>query len=103
MTGRPQDGEEQAPDLEGPDPRTWRGNEKIWRPAEDVLAADEMLRLLNGEIAQDGMSGQYEEARSLVRKIAATAREHLAIAVLEAYGALALPEDEGAAEESPAA
>jgi hypothetical protein len=84
---------EEIPDLDGPDPRTWRGNDKIWRPAEDVLAADEMLKLLNGEIAQDGMSGQYEEARSLVRTIAATAREHLSVALLDAYGAL-VPGDE---------
>lgn len=102
MTDRQQDGEEAPPDLEGPDPRTWRGSEKIWHPAEDVLAADEMLRLLSGEIAQDGMSGHYEEARALVCKIAATAREHLALALLEAYGALVLPGDEGAPGESPA-
>jgi hypothetical protein len=95
--------EEPAPELDGPDPRTWRGSEKIWNPAQDVLAADEMLRILSGEIAQDGMSGQYEDARLLVRTIAATAREHLALALLEAYGAVALGEDGTSAEESPAA
>jgi hypothetical protein len=103
VTDKPQAEEEAPPDLEGPDPRTWRGSEKIWHPAEDFLAADEMLRLLSGEIAQDGMSGHYEEARALVRKIAATAREHLALAILEAYGALVLPEDEAPGRESPAA
>ena len=92
---------EEAPDLEGPDPRTWMSIDKIWQPTEDVLAADKMLKLLSGEIAQNGMSGHYEEARSLVRKIASTAREQLALAILDAYGALA-PEDESPAEK-PAA
>lgn len=85
---------EEIPDLEGPDPRTWRGNDKIWHPAEDVLAADEMLRILSGEIAQDGMSGHYEDARQLVRTIAATAREQLSVALLDAYGALVPDEEE---------
>jgi hypothetical protein len=88
------DAREEIPDLDGPDPRTWRGKDNIWHPAEDVLAADEMLRLLSGEIAQDGMSGHYEEARALVRTIAATAREQLALALLDAYGALAPDEEE---------
>jgi hypothetical protein len=95
--------EEEVPDLEGPDPRMWRGDEKIWWPAQNVLAADEMLKLLSGEIAQDGMSGRYEEARALVRTIAATAREQLSVALLDAYGALVQPEDDAPAEESPAA
>jgi hypothetical protein len=95
--------EEEVPDLDGPDPRTWRGNDKIWHPAEDVLAADEMLRILSGETAQDGMSGHYEEARALIRTIVATAREQLSVALLDAYGALVLPDDEAPAEESPAA
>jgi hypothetical protein len=96
-----EDAREEIPDLDGPDPRTWRGNDKIWHPAENVLAADQMLALLNGEIAQDGMSQQYEEARALVRTIAATAREHLAFVILDAYGALA-PDDDTPAEKSPA-
>jgi hypothetical protein len=91
----------EIPDLEGPDPRTWRGSDKIWHPAEDVLAADEMLRILSGEIAQDGMSSRYEDARQLVRTIAATAREHLSVALLDAYGAL-VPEDETQPEKPPA-
>jgi hypothetical protein len=95
--------EEPAPELDGPDPRTWRGSYEIWRLAEDVIAADEMLRILSGEIAQDGMSGQYEDARQLVRKIAATAREQLAVVILDAYGALPPPEEETPAEEGPAA
>jgi hypothetical protein len=84
---------EEIPDLDGPDPHTWRGNEKIHLHAEDVRAADDMLKLLSGEIAQDGMSGHFEEARSLVRMIARTAREQLALALLDAYG-IAL-DDEG--------
>lgn len=100
MTG--EDAEE-VPDLDGPDPRTWRGIEEIWHPAQNVTAADEMLMILSGEIAQDGMSGQYEDARQLVRKIAATAREQLAVAILDAYGALPPPEEETPAEEGPAA
>jgi len=92
---------EEVPDLEGPDPRTWRGSPKIWHPAEDVLAADEMLRILSGDTPQAGMSGRYEEARSLVRTIAATAREHLSVALLDAYGAL-VPEDEAPEGKPPA-
>jgi hypothetical protein len=88
------DAQEEIPDLDGPDPRTWRGKDDIWHPAEDVLAADEMLRILSGEVAQDGMSGHYEDARQLVRKIASTAREQLALALLDAYGALAPDEEE---------
>jgi hypothetical protein len=98
---KPEEEEEEVPDLDGPDPRTWRGNDKIWHPAEDVLAADEMLRILSGETAQDGMSGQYEEARALMRTIAATAREQLSLALLDAYGAL-VPEDEAQPEKPPA-
>jgi len=85
--------EEPVPDLDGPDPRTWRGDHRIWQAAEDVLAADEMLRILSGETAQSGMSGHYEEARALIRTIAATAREQLSVALLDAYGAL-VPEGE---------
>jgi hypothetical protein len=88
------DAQEEIPDLDGPDPRTWRGKDDIWHPAEDVLAADEMLRILSGEIAQADMSGHYEEARALVRKIAATAREQLALALLDAYGAVVLGEED---------
>lgn len=93
--------QEEIPDLDGPDPRTWRGKDDIWHPAENVLAADEMLRILSGEVAQDGMSGHYEDARSLVRTIAATAREQLALALLDAYGAL-VHDDEAPAEKPPA-
>lgn len=91
MTDAP--AEDEIPDLDGPDPHKWRGNEKIHLPAEDVRAADEMLRVLSGEVAQDGMSRHYEEARSLLRKVASTAREALALALLDAYGVVL--DDEG--------
>jgi hypothetical protein len=77
--------EEETPVFDGPDPRTWPGKDDIWRHAEDVRVADEVLDLLSGKVAQDGMSRAYEEARALVRHLASVSRENLAAALLDAY------------------
>ena len=85
MTGRPEP-EEEIPDLEGPDPRTWPGKAEIWDLVEDIRRADEVYEVLDGKIARDGMSDDYFEARSFLKSIADERRERLSISLLGAFG-----------------
>lgn len=90
---------EEVPVHEGPDPHRWPGREDIWPLAEDLRRADEMLELLDGRVARDGMPPAFEEARSLLRAITAECAGKLAAALLAAYG-VPLPENAPEATEA---
>ena len=85
------DTEEEVPVHEGPDPHKWPGRDDIWPLREDLRHSDEMLELLSGKVARDGMPPEFEEARSLLRAISAECAGKLAAALLTAYG-VPLPE-----------
>jgi hypothetical protein len=85
---------EEVPVHEGPEPRRWPGREDIWPLAEDLRQADAMLELLHGKVARDGMPPAFDEARSLLRAIAAERASQLAEALLSAYG-VPVPEEPG--------
>lgn len=72
--------------LEGPDPRAWPGREDVWGPVADLRVIDQVAGLLKGEVAMDGMSGAYDEARRFLRVLRAEACEQLSLAILSAYG-----------------
>ena len=97
MTEQPE--EEETPVHDGPDPRRWPGREDIWPLAEDLRQADSMLELLDGKVARDGMPPAFDEARSLLRAIAAGCAGNLAVALLSAYG-IPVPEEPELATEA---
>lgn len=80
------DAEEEVPLLDGPDPRTWPGNNDLWGLVQDLEAIDHVTGLMEGRIAQDGMSESYEEARRFLRAAGAAQREQLSLMLLSMYG-----------------
>ncbi len=58
-----------------------------------------MLELLDGKVARDAMPPAFEEARTLLRAIAAGCAASLAEAILAAYGVI-LPEEPDLATEA---
>lgn len=108
MTDEKHEAEPEAvPEHEGPDPHKWPGIEALWTRVRDVQVADEALAALSGDGPQNDMSGRYDEARDFMRRVAAAAREALAVAILHAHGITldenGMPPGETPAEEGPAA
>jgi hypothetical protein len=77
---------------DGPDPRTWADHPDIGPVRADIMALDEMLALMNGPVAQDGMSAAYETSRKLLRAMGAQRREDMAALLIGLHG-LAVDEE----------
>lgn len=83
--------EEEAPVLEGPDPRDWeRQAPEMWGLVLDIEALDRILAAMNGPAPQDS-GPAYEEARLFLRHSGQQLRGMLGVMILQTYG-VPLPE-----------
>lgn len=70
---------------DGPDPRTWPGNEDIWPLVTDIRMLDEVLETLSGKTAREIADPAYDEARRFLRVQIAERCQALAHALLDTY------------------
>lgn len=71
--------------FDGPDPRTWPGNEDIWPLVTDIRIIDEVLETLNGSTAREIADPAFDEARRFLRSQAAERCSLLARVLLATY------------------
>ncbi len=80
------DEEPEVQEINGPDPRTWPGNESLWGLVTDIEMIERVTVAVEGPVAQDGMSEAYQESRRFLRSAGAACREQLALMLLAMYG-----------------
>lgn len=80
-------------EFEGPDPRTWRGNQELWGLVENILVMDELLSLLKGIVPQRDTGPARREAIEVLSHAGYQQRELLAAVILDLMG-VPVPEGE---------
>lgn len=80
---------------DGPDPRSWPGDNSIWPLVTDIRTIDEVLETLNGKAARDIRDPAFDEARQFLRTQAAERCSALSVAILRLYR-IPVPGDEPA-------